>query len=75
MTVTTIKVSRELRDQLKRQAAAENRTLGEHLEHLVSLADKRTRFERLRAEVDATSAEALASYRQEAQWWESAQDA
>ncbi|MGO2038363.1 MAG: hypothetical protein ACTH2U_17970 [Brevibacterium sp.] len=74
MTQTTIKVSRELRDQLKRQAAAEHRTLGEHLEHLVSIADKQKRFERLRAEVDATSAQDLASYRDETAWWESAQD-
>lgn len=75
MSPTTIKVSRELRDLLKRQAAEEHRTLGEHLAYLASLADKQHRFERLRAEVDATSPEDLASYREEAQWWESAQDA
>lgn len=74
MPLTTIKVSREVRDQLKRQAAAEHRTLGEHLRYLASLADKQERFERLRAEIDATPAEGLASYREETQWWESAQD-
>ena len=75
MSPTTIKVSRELRDLLKRQAAEEHRTLGEHLAHLASLADKQRRLERLRAEVDATSPEDMASYREEAEWWESAQDA
>ena len=75
MSVTTIKVSRELRDLLKRQAAEEQRTLGEHLTYLASLADKHRRFERLRAEVDATSPEDRASDRDETGWWESAQDA
>lgn len=74
MSPTTIKVSRELRDLLKRQAAEEHRTLGEHLAYLASLADKQHRFDRLRAKVDATSPDDLASYRQEAEWWESAQD-
>ncbi len=75
MTLTTIKVSPEVRDLLKEQAAAEHRTLGEHLRYLASLADKQKRFERLRAEIDATPAKDLASYRQETAWWESAQDA
>ena len=75
MTLTTIKVSRDLRDQLKRQAASEHRTLGEHLAHLATLADKQQRLARLRAEIDATSAQDLESYREESEWWESAQDA
>ena len=75
MTLTTIKVSRDLRDQLKRQAASEHRTLGEHLAHLATLADKQQRLAQLRAEIDATSAQDLESYRQESEWWESAQDA
>lgn len=75
MTQTTIKVSRDLRDLLKRQAKAGHRTLGEHLAHLASLEDKQKRFERLRAEVDATSDEDMASYRDETEWWESAQGA
>lgn len=49
--------------------------MGEHLRYLASLADKQKRFERLRAEIDATPAKDLASYRQETAWWESAQDA
>ncbi|MFT4215777.1 MAG: hypothetical protein QM619_01120 [Micropruina sp.] len=75
MTLTTIKVNREVRDLLKRQAAAAHRTLGDHLAHLAALADKQQRIERLRAEIDATPASDLASYREETQWWESAQDA
>lgn len=75
MTLTTIKVSRDLRDQLKRQAASEHRTLGEHLAHLATLADKQQRLAQLRAEIDATSAQDLESYREESEWWESAQDA
>lgn len=75
MSHTTIKVTRELRDLLKKQAESERRTLGEHLEHLADLAEKQNRLRRLRAEVDATSPEDMASYREETQWWESAQDA
>lgn len=72
--LTTIKVSREVRDRLKQQAAAEHRTLGEHLRYLASLADKQERFARLRAEIDATPAADMTSYREETEWWESAQD-
>lgn len=75
MSSTTIKVSRDLRDLLKRQAADEHRTLGEHLAYLASLADKRRRFEKLRAEIDATPSRDVETYRQETDWWESAQDA
>lgn len=75
MSHTTIKVTRDLRDRLKRQASAEHRTLGEHLEHLASMAERQQRFARLRDEVDATSSEHLASYREETAWWESAQNA
>lgn len=75
MTVTTIKVTRELRDRLKGQAAAAHRTLNEHLAHLATLADKQQRIEQLRAEIDATSEQDAASYRAETEWWESAQDA
>ncbi|MFT3875220.1 MAG: hypothetical protein QM708_02155 [Propioniciclava sp.] len=74
MRLTTIKVSHEVRDLLTRQAIAEGRTMSEHLAYLASLADKLRRIERLRAEIDATSAHDLASYREETEWWESAQD-
>lgn len=75
MTHTTIKVSRDLRDLLKRQAAAEHRTLGEHLSHLASLAERQQRFERLRTEIDATTPDHLTSYREETDWWDAAQGA
>lgn len=73
MTPSFIKVSREPRDRLRKQAHAEHRTLGGHLTHLASLEDKRYRFERLRAEIDATSDEDMASYCEETEWWESVQ--
>ena len=44
MTLTTIKVTGELRDQLKRQAARHQRTLGEHLSVLVAEEERRRRF-------------------------------
>lgn len=75
MTHTTIKVTRDLRDKLKRQAAAEHRTLGDHLTYLASLVDRQQRFNRLRAEIDATPWDDIISYREETDWWESAQDA
>ena len=45
------------------------------MSYLAELADKRLRIERLRAEIDATSAEDFASYCEETAWWESVQDA
>lgn len=44
MTVTTIKVPVELRDELKRQAAAHDRTLAQHLS---ALARSQARADRL----------------------------
>lgn len=75
MTVTTIKVSSELRDRLKEQAAAERRTLGEQLEYLVSREEKDRDFEALRRAIAETSAEDMASYREETAWWDRATDA
>ena len=74
MSSTTIKVSRDLRDRLKQQAADENRTLGEHLDFLASLADRRRRFATLRKEIDATPSQLMESYHEETEWWEPAQD-
>ncbi|MFT4157818.1 MAG: hypothetical protein QM630_07820 [Microbacterium sp.] len=75
MTLTTIKVSSDVRDLLKLQATREHRTLGEHLAYLAALADRQQRLDRLRGEIDATSSADLASYRAETEWWDSAQDA
>ena len=41
---TTIKVDRELRDVLKKQAQAHGRTLGQHLEALAEAEERRGRL-------------------------------
>ncbi len=66
---TTIKVSNEVRDQLKRQAASANRTLGQQLEYLAGLGEREVRMARLRDSIKATSPEDLASYRREIETW------
>lgn len=48
MTATTIKVSADLRDQLKDQARRHGRTLGEHLSALAAEEDRRERFTSVR---------------------------
>jgi len=67
---TTIKVSNEVRDRLKVQAAASNRTLGAHLEYLAALGERRARMQHLQAAIRSTSAADLESYRAEARAWE-----
>ena len=69
MTTTTIKVDRAVRDRLKAQAAAEHRTLGDHLAHLADLAERRARLEQLREAMERTSDADLASYRAETSEW------
>jgi hypothetical protein len=68
---TTIKVSNELRDRLKVQAAEHGRTIGQHLAVLADEADRRARFARLRAQIAATPAELRASYLDEVRAWDS----
>jgi len=70
MTQTTIKVSTDVRDRLKGQAAAAQRTIGEHLAHLADLDDRRARFAALGQAIAATPAELTASYRAETEAWE-----
>lgn len=70
MPQTTIKVSTEVRDRLKRQAHAARRTLGEHLEHLAELNDRQGRFAALKSRIDATPADAMSAYRAETEAWE-----
>lgn len=70
---TTIKVSNELRDRLKALAATENLTLGEFLARLVDAEDRRRRLASLRAAIESTSADELASYRAETEAWERAE--
>jgi hypothetical protein len=68
---TTIKVSNEVRDRLKGQAALAHRTLGQHLEYLAGLGEREARMANLRAAVMATSPEDLASYLEETRAWNS----
>jgi hypothetical protein len=67
---TTIKVSNAVRDRLKSQAALAHRTLGQHLDYLASLGEREARMASLRAAVNATSPEDLASYREETTGWD-----
>ncbi|WP_396656656.1 hypothetical protein [Microbacterium sp.] len=70
---TTIKVSRELRDRLKEQAAHEGLTLGVHLARLADLEDRRLRLRSLKAAIaDSTAADA-ASHDAETAAWERAE--
>lgn len=71
MTATTIKVSTELRDQLKESAAAQHQTIGEHLAVLLAEENRRKRFADLRREM-AESPPDL-EYEQEAEQWQSDQ--
>lgn len=67
---TTIKVSTEVRDRLKAQAAQAHRTLGEHLEHLAELEERQARFRSMQAAISKTSEEAMESYRVEVFSWD-----
>ncbi len=70
MTMTTIKLSSDVRDRLKLQASAAHRTLGEHLAHLAELGDRAERFDALEAAIVATPADAMQSYRAEVAQWD-----
>lgn len=67
---TTIKVSNEVRDRLKGQAALAHRTLGQQLEYLAGLGEREARMASLRAALAATSPKDLASYREETRAWD-----
>lgn len=69
MTATTIKVSTELRDRLKAQAAAHHRTLGEHLEALSQEESRRDRFRAVRAAMAQTPPDD--EYAREVREWQS----
>jgi len=66
---TTIKVSNELRDRLKAQAAGHGRTLGQHLASLADHEDREARFARLRRQIAATPPEEMERYREESRAW------
>ncbi|WP_460721345.1 ribbon-helix-helix protein [Microbacterium aureliae] len=70
---TTIKVSDDLRDRLKAQAARDGRTLGAHLAHLADAEDRRLRLHALKVAIGASAAEDAAAYVAEAADWERAE--
>ena len=70
---TTIKVSDELRDRLKAQAARDGLTLGAHLAHLADADDRRHRLLALKRSVAETSSEDMESYAVESATWERAE--
>jgi hypothetical protein len=67
---TTIKVSNDVRDRLKGQAALANRTLGQHLEYLANLGERQARMAALGVAMRATSPGDLASWREETDAWD-----
>ena len=68
---TTIKVSDDLRDRLKDQAARDGLTLGAHLERLADAEDRRRRLESVKEAIARTSASGLEEYAAEVAEWES----
>lgn len=67
---TTIKVSDELRDRLKEQAARDGLTLGAHLAHLADAEDRRWRLHLLKSTINASSSADAGSYAAETGAWE-----
>lgn len=67
---TTIKVSDDLRDRLKTQAARDGLTLGAHLERLADAEDRRRRLAAVKDAVARTSPADARSYAEETAEWE-----
>lgn len=67
---TTIKVSDELRDRLKAQAARDGLTLGAHLARLAQADDRAHRLTDLKKAILCTSDEDAASHAAETADWE-----
>lgn len=67
---TTIKVSDELRDRLKDQAARDGLTLGAHLAYLADAEDRRRRLQLLKSAIEASSSADAASHAAETGDWE-----
>lgn len=70
---TTIKVSDELRDRLKAQAARDGLTLGAHLAHLADAEDRRRRLEQLKSVISGSTQAETESYARETADWERAE--
>lgn len=71
--VTSIRVSNELRDRLRAQAAREGLTLGAYLARLSDAEDRRERLQSLKATIAATSSVEIATHSAESAEWESAE--
>lgn len=67
---TTIKVSDELRDRLKEQAARDGLTLGAHIAHLADAEDRRWRLSQLKAAIARSATEDVESHAAESADWE-----
>ena len=67
---TTIKVSDDLRDRLKEQAARDGLTLGAHLARLADAEDRRWRLALLKSSIDASTSDDAGSYSAETEDWE-----
>jgi hypothetical protein len=67
---TTIKVSDELRDRLKAQAARDGLTLGAHLAYLADAEDRRRRLEALKSAIIASTGSDVESHATETAQWE-----
>lgn len=70
---TTIKVSDELRDRLKEQAARDGLTLGAHLAHLADAEDRRRRLDQLKSVISGSAHSNAESHAQETADWERAE--
>jgi hypothetical protein len=68
--MTTIKVTPATRDRIKGHAQRADRTINDYLDMLIDLADRELRFDALRAAIANTSAEDMASWRDETDVWE-----
>lgn len=67
---TTIKVSDELRDRLKGQAAREGLTLGAHLSRLADAEERRLRLQLLKTTIANTPSSDSGSHAEESAAWE-----
>lgn len=68
---TTIKVTSDVRDQLKRQASINGLTLGDYLAKLAGIGERQLRLEAMQSAIAATPVDQMESYRQETGFWES----
>lgn len=68
---TTIKVSDELRDRLKAQAARAGLTIGAHLALLADAADRRDRLTGMKQAIADSPAEVIDAHLEESRQWES----